>query len=207
MPAKQKLKEAEFFLEKLRGLQALPQDLIKQTESKYYLEAFLSAAVSVLDYLLEDYNVKFSLNIPLSCKLYPETFEKAAQKVSNQSALSFIEWWKEEKKTLEKDPTVKLLINKRHIDVHRIQIKPDLAKVVLRDSIYISSSVEVELFREGKLVETRKSAEQHPQSRKKAETTFDWFFSECPDESVLVVCEKFLCKLTGFIAEAEQSFP
>jgi len=206
MPAKQKINEAEFFLEKLQGLQSLPQDLDKQTESKYYLAAFLSAAVSVLDYLLEDYNTKLSLNIPLTEKLYPEKFEEAAKRTNNQPALLFIQWWKKEKKALENDTIGELLIGKRHINTHRLQTKPDLAKIIASDSIPMSDSVEVKLFRDGKLVETRKSAEQPTQSQKKAETTFDWFFVEYPNEPVLIVCEKLLSKLTRLIAEAEQSF-
>ena len=206
MPAKQKINEAEFFLEKLQGLQLLPQDLNKQTESKYYLAAFLSAAVSVLDYLLEDYNTKLSLNIPLTEKLYPEKFEEAAKRTKNQPALLFIQWWKKEKKALENDTIGELLIGKRHINTHRVQTKPDLAKIIASDSIPISDSVEVKLFRDGKLVETRRSAEQPTQNQKKAETTCDWFFVEYPNESVLTVCEKLLSKLTRLIAEAEQSF-
>ena len=206
MPAKQKFSEAEFFLEKLHGLQSLPQDLDKQTESKYYLAAFLSAAVSVLDYLLEDYNTKLSLNIPLTEKLYPEKFEEAAKRTNNQPALLFIQWWKKEKKALENDTIGELIIGKRHINTHRLQTKPDLAKIVASDSISISDSVEVKLFRDGKLVETRKSAEQPTQSQKKAETTFDWFFVEYPNEPVLTVCEKLLSKLARLIVEAEQSF-
>jgi hypothetical protein len=207
MSAKQKLEEAKFFLEKLHGLQSLPQDFDKQTESKYYLAAFLSAAASVPDYLLEDYNAKFSLNISLSDKLYPDTFERAAKRTDNQPALLFLQWWKKEKKALEKDPIGELLIGKRHIDTHRVQIKPDLAKFVVSDSIHISGSLEAKLFRDGKLVETRKSAEQLAPSREETETTFNWFFSEYPDEPVLTVCEKFLDRVTSFVAEAERRFP
>lgn len=206
MSAKQKLEEAEFFLDKLHGLQSLPQDLDKQTESKYYLAAFLSAAVSVLDYLLEDYNAKFSLNIPLTEKLYAETFQKAARKANNQPALSFIQWWKKEKKLLENGPIGRLLVGKRHINIHRVQTKPDLAKIVVRESIHISESVEAKLFRDGKLVETRKSAEQPSPSRKETEVAFNWFFSEYPDEPVLTVCEKFLLGLTSLVLEAERRF-
>ncbi|GAI26916.1 unnamed protein product, partial [marine sediment metagenome] len=57
MSAREKLEEAQFFLEKLRvSSQSLPQDPATQKESCYYLSAFESAAVSVMDYLLEDCN-------------------------------------------------------------------------------------------------------------------------------------------------------
>lgn len=208
MSAKGKLEEAKFFLEKLHGLQSLPQDLDTQRKSYCYLSAFLSAAVSVTDYLLEDYNAKFSLNIALTEKLYPETFEKAAKKTGNQAALQFFRWWRKEKKALENDPIGKLLIGKRHIDIHRVQTKPDLAKIEIRNTIHPSGSLEIKRFsREGKLVETRKTPEQPPAKPKAGETTFDWFFTEYPDEPVITVCDKFLDKLTSLVSEAEQNFP
>ncbi len=81
MSARAKLEEANFFLEKLRALQTLPQDLDKQRESRYFLNAFLSVARSVIDHLLEDYNIKFSLNIPLTKRMYPNTSKRRQKKL------------------------------------------------------------------------------------------------------------------------------
>lgn len=207
MSAKAKLEEAKFFLEKLHGLQSLPQDLDIQRESHCYLSAFLPTAVSVIDYLLEDYNTNFSLNILPTKKLYPKTFERAAKETGNQAALQFFQWWRKEKKALENDPIGKLLIGKRHVDVHRMQTKPDLAKIGVKDYIHVSGSVVVRKFQEGKEVEIYRSPEQPSPSPKATETTFDWFFSEYPDEPIITVCDKFLDRLTSLILEAEQKFP
>ena len=209
MSAKEKLQEAEFFLEKLRrSSQSLPQDLQIQRKSHYYLSAFLSAAVSVIDCLLEDYNVKFSLHIPLTERLDPNIFQKKAKRTGNQAALQFLQWWGKEKKTLENDPIGKLLIGRRHLGIHRVQTKPNLAKIKIGDgNVPMSGSLGVKHFCEGKLVETRKSPEQPSPRPKAVETTFDWFFSDYPDEAVITVCDKFLDKLTSLVSEAEQKFP
>jgi len=207
MSAKGKLEEAKFFLEKLHSLQSLPQDLDTQKESRYYLSVFQSAAVSVTDYLLEDYNAKFSLNIPLTEKLYPKTFGKTAKETGNQAALQFLQWWEKEKKALENDPIGKLLIGKRHIDIHRVQTKPDLAKIRANDYGHASEIAIVCKFQEGKEVEVSRSPEQPSPKPKAGETTFDWFFGEYSDEPVLTVCDKFLDKLTNLVLEAEHKFP
>lgn len=206
MSARAKLEESNFFLEKLRALQPLPQDLDKQRKSQYYLSAFLSSARSVLHYLLEEYNIKFGLNIALSEKMYPDTFKKAAEETNNNRALLFFKWWSKGKKALENAPVGKLLINKRDIGIHRVQVKPDLAKITVKDTVHLSGRLELKVFRKGKLVETRKSVEQPSPSPKETETTFDWFFSEYPDEPILSVCEKFLNMLTAIVTEAEQKF-
>lgn len=207
MSAKGKLEEAKFFFEKLRGLQSVPQDLDTQWESYYYLSAFLSAAVSVIDYLLEDYSGRFSLNIPLTEKLYPDTSENEAKRTGNQAALQFLQWWRMGKNTLGNDPIGKLLIGKRHIDIHRVQTKPDLARIEIKHTLPMSGSLGIKVFHEGKLVETRKTPEQHPPRPKATEATFDWFFTEYPDEPVITVCAKFLDKLTNLASEAEHNFP
>lgn len=207
MSAKQKLEEAEFYLHKLHELQSLPQDADAQKALKHYLSAFLSASVSVPDYLLEDFNIKFCLNIPLSERRFRDKFEREARRTGNQTALGFIQWWRKQNGTLRRDPVGRVLIGKRHIEIHRVQVKPDLVKITVKETLPITESVELKLFnKEGKLVETRKGAEQPAPRPKETETTFDWFFSEYPDEPVIIVCEKFLGKLTSLVSEAEQNF-
>ena len=208
MSAKKKLQGAKFFLEELRDfLQSLPQDSSTQMKSCYYLSAFLSAAVSVVDYLLEDANVKFSLGIPLTEELYADTFEGEAKRASNEAALDFLQWWRKKRKDLKDDPIGKLLIGKRHIDIHRVQTKPDLAKIKIGGNLPSSGSLEIKHFCQDKLVETCKSPEQPPTRPKATETTFDWFFSEYPDEPAIIVCGKFLDMVESFVSEAEKRFP
>lgn len=204
--AKEKLEEAKFFIEKLRGLQLFPQDLETQHEVHYYLSAFLSASVSVIDYLLEDYNVKFSILIPLTKKLTPNTFKKESKRTSNDAALQFLQYWVEKKKALKNDPIGKLLVGKRHINIHRVQTKPDIAKIKAMDKICFLENAVVYQLKGGKSVETYRSPEQFSIESKTIETKFDWFFSEYPDEPMMTVCDKFLEMIESFVSAVEKKF-
>ena len=83
MVAEQKIEESECFLDKIT--QALiRKDFIPN------LSAFLSATRSIPDYLLEDYNTKLGLNIPLTEKLCIDTFSDEAINQGNQIAQRFI---------------------------------------------------------------------------------------------------------------------
>jgi hypothetical protein len=73
----QKIVEADYFLDKITNA-TTREDFIPN------LSAFLSSARSIVDYLLEDYNVKFGLQISLNDKLYPSTFKEMAKKKNNQ---------------------------------------------------------------------------------------------------------------------------
>lgn len=199
---KAKLREAEFFLVKMHDLQNVQEEFI------YCLNAFLSAARSVPDYLLEDYNVKYSLQIPLSDKLHADTFERRAKKLGNQDAISFIRWWKDKVKALMENPIFSLLTNKRHIAVHRTQIRPDLVKIDMHEHITISASIKIETYnKDGKLVQTYKSPEQPPPKPGKSEVHSDWFFSENEKEPIISVCKKYLDMMRKIVAEAELRFP
>ncbi|OGN97215.1 MAG: hypothetical protein A2Z77_06515 [Chloroflexi bacterium RBG_13_51_36] len=207
MSAKKRLQEARFFLEELRdSLQSLPQDSPTQMKSCYYLSAFQSAAVSVVDYLLEDANIEFSLGISLDEKLR-DIFESKAKEIDNKAALDFLKWWREEREALKNDPIGKLLTDKRHIGIHRRQTKPDLAKIETGGNLSFSGSLGIKHPCQDKLVDTCKTPEQPPTRPKATETNFDWFFSDYPDEPVITVCGKFLDKLARLVSEAERKFP
>ncbi len=81
MVAEQKIEEAEYFLQK-----------IKEATTRYdfvpNLSAFLSATRSIPDYLLEDYNVKLGVNVPLSQKLYPSDFRNKGKNNQNMQFYS-----------------------------------------------------------------------------------------------------------------------
>jgi ABC-type tungstate transport system permease subunit len=71
------------------------------------LKAFLSTARGIPDYILEDYNNNFGLDIPLTDDsgqlqniLNPVTFRKEAKSKNNQEALKFIDFLVMNSKTL-----------------------------------------------------------------------------------------------------------
>ena len=139
MVAEQKIAEAEYFLDKIT--QAFTRnDFIPN------LSAFLSATRSIPDYLLEDYNTKLGLNIPLTEKLYVDTFSDEAVNQGNQIAQKFIKEYKTQLKNIYNDPLGKLLTTKRNISIHRTGVPiQGRFKRVIHETINISDSVSIEV--------------------------------------------------------------
>ena len=139
MVAEQKIAEAEYFLDKIT--QAFTRnDFIPN------LSAFLSATRSIPDYLLEDYNTKLGLNIPLTEKLYVDIFSDEAVNQGNQIAQKFIKEYKTQLKNIYNDPLGKLLTTKRNISIHRTGVPiQGRFKRVIHETINISDSVSIKV--------------------------------------------------------------
>lgn len=189
MTAKEKLSEAAFWLEKIHApfknaKQGTAIILIKDALKAWtsYLSAFLTSMRSIPDYLLEDYNVKHSLGIHLTDKLYPETFRERVKQLkdTNEShkALNFLKWWKTKMKEMKEDPICSFLIKLRDISVHRQQVQPDTIKVTLFAS---------------------KNGEQS-----KPSIVHGWFFKGYENEDVLTMCNKYFAMMKKFVEEADQ---
>jgi|SRR5215212_6541417 len=103
MSAKQHIKDAEYFLRLLRT------KYIRE-EVRPLLTAFLTITKGVSDYLLEEYNLKLGLNIPLSEKLTIKRFKDEAKKQSNYAALKFINYYESEFSTIKKDTIGSLML-------------------------------------------------------------------------------------------------
>ncbi len=208
MSVKQGLERVERRLTRLRKLLSIHQDADAEKEIQDCLDALLSDFVIVPEYLLQDFNLKFGLNIPLTERYFRREFQSKAKRTGNQAALQFISWWGKQLDLLREDPIGGLLIGKRNIDRHRTPVILDLTKIAVRLTIPVPKiSYKVEVFQDGKLLETSGSAEQPSPNPKKTEITSGRFFSEHPDESIVTVCEKFLAKLINFASAAEQKFP
>jgi len=190
MTARDKLWEAEFFLNKLHApfKNAKPGHLvllIKNAEKGWnaYLSAFLSAMRSILDHLLEDYNIKHSLDIPLTEKLYPRTFKRRAKELKDEAALNFLKWWKMKMREINKDPTCSFLFNLRHISTHRRQVRPGIAKVTLFAS------------KEGEKSKPARGAIVH-----------GWFFRDHDEEDILTMCNKYFAAMKEIVDEANRKY-
>ena len=77
---------------------------------------------SILDYLLEDYNVKYGLKVTLDERLDKKIFEKVAMTRKNSNAMAFIKGYNSRLKKLKRDKIVELLLTKRNIKVHRTNL-------------------------------------------------------------------------------------
>jgi len=111
MGTRQKLKEVEYFLEKL-----LVTDPEKSTELfQFNVSAFLSAWRSVLDIMLYDFALHYFPSLSLDDKIMPEGFKIASKAQNHEEALRFINWWDKKFNSLKNNP-----LNKRRImAVHR----------------------------------------------------------------------------------------
>lgn len=137
MTAQEKIKEAHFFLRKLR------ENSDKIPDAYYYYSAFLSATLSILDHLMHDYAQKFNFTIPDDIRNLRKEFEKEAKNTNNHDALKFHEWWKSKKEYLtEKNEYGKIFSKKRHYNIHRDTFKPnqsmDLRQTAVKDEGIIS---------------------------------------------------------------------
>jgi len=190
--------EAEFFLNKLKSQRLGP-------EFTYFLKAFLTSCVGILDYLLEDANRIFSLNIPEKERIRIE-FKEAAK--NRREANEFYEWWQNKVKELE-DSEAGFLIRKRHIAVHRKSVRPDLVKVTVEETIHLSDSVRLEVYdRNGRLIRTYESPKQEIKPPKNEKISIEaYFFKENGKElPIIPTCEKLLEDLRKLVEEAKQKF-
>ena len=121
MTADGKIGEAKRWLDKIKNSEHRKD----RTDLKDNVSAFLNCANSIPDHLLEEYNQKFNLGITSNDKLYPSTFENAANKQNNTQATKFISEFKKEKKKIESDPVGKVLSEKRDLDTHRASQRPN----------------------------------------------------------------------------------
>lgn len=120
MTAQEKIKEAHFFLRKLR------ENSDKIPDAYYYYSAFLSATLSILDHLMHDYAQKFNFTIPDDIRNLRKEFEKEAKNTNNHDALKFHEWWKSKKEYLTKKMNTERFFQKNDIiifiEIHSNQI-------------------------------------------------------------------------------------
>ena len=100
--------DAQYFLNKLKSESV-------QDELRPNIIAFLAISRGIIDHLLEEYNIKFGLDIPLSEKLFLNAFEKAAESQNNAPALAFIKFYDCEIAFLKCDDVANLIFNKRNI--------------------------------------------------------------------------------------------
>jgi hypothetical protein len=202
-----KIKEAEYFLDKVKSS---PFD----NELYYLVSAFLTSTRSIPDYLLEDYNIKFGLNIPLTDRLYPWTFEREAKLQNNLVALSFLDDYNKEFSNLNSDPIVNGMLNKRNIKVHRRKVDSLLhAEIETEETLYLSDKSSVVMYDlNGNVIgrsesETNQGDNNPRKSNGPKKETVKWYFSEYPTIEAYKICEKFLDSVKSFKNSIVTKYP
>lgn len=214
MVAEQKIEESEYFLDKIT--QALTRkDFIPN------LSAFLSATRSIPDYLSEDYNNKLGLNIPLTQKLYIDTFSDEAINQGNLIAQKFINEYKNQLNSIYNDPLGKLLTTKRNISIHRTGLPVQgRFKRVIHETIHISDSVSLEVrdkYGNLKMRSEPTKAEKKPESQitetlpdktlSQDSDSVEWYFNDYQNDNVVITCNKFLDLIKSFVTSLQTKFP
>jgi hypothetical protein len=199
--------DAEYFLRILR-------DKYSREEIRPNLTAFLAISRGIIDYLLEDYNVKFGLNIPLSKKLCIYTFEDAAKSQNNQSAQRFIGLYRAELAALKKTPIGDLMFSKRNISIHR---KPASVRggfsVRVYESVRLEEKLEVSKIHQNGTVEQiykspgSQQEKQRDESLAPSEAESKWFFTDYHSKEVPDVCRDFLDLVRNFVNNIHNKFP
>lgn len=211
MAVLQQIQDAEYFLEIIR---------IKHTrdEMRPNLKAFLSTARGIPDYILEDYNNNFGLDIPLTDDsgqrqniLNPVTFRREAKSKNNQEALKFIDFFDNEFKNLKNESVVKLLFEKRNITIHRTSpsVRGEI-QATITEKISISESVSVIVpDKDGNIKQqsnTKENKEEHTKPSERIIST-KWFFEDYPQREVPDVCHSLLEKMKDFAKKIYEKFP
>ena len=207
MTVEDQINDAEYFLRILR-------DKYSRDELRPNLTAFLAISRGVIDHLLEEYNVKFGLNIPLETKLFNDTFKEVAKRQSNQTALEFLKFYKSEFNALANTTIGGLMLGKRGLmlgkrglmlgkrDAAMHRIPPPLSghfSVYIQESIHFDENIgSIKTDKDGKIRQESQSFSPGQNKRKdendpsSSKTEVKWFFSDYPNKEVADICREFL---------------
>jgi hypothetical protein len=89
--ARRKLREAHYFLQQV----SICAESLDEEKFWYNLSAFVSAWISVREYLLYDYAEKLGLGFTRDENMTVRDFEVAARAKNNAEAQQLLSWWKE----------------------------------------------------------------------------------------------------------------
>ena len=209
MQSEEKLREARYFLDKLR---TMPEDTEHEREYMYLLSAFLNSWRSVMDVMLYDYAEKFSLGFTRQERITDRDFKVAARVLNHTQAKRFIQWWEQKRGKLMQNP----LWTKRTMIVHRGY--PETKKVYtlfIAESVALSSTFTtsggtsftvsaapgaVEISFPSALSPAAISTTAPTESR--VETRF----SDLPDQSVLDYCQQAFHEMEQIVNYAKGQF-
>lgn len=200
MVVTEKIEEAKYFLDKIK----------KANERKDFIpnaSAFLSAARSIPDWLLEDYNVKYGLKISVLKRLDQQIFEDVAKARNNPNAIAFIKGYNKYFNKLKRDKIAKLLLVKRNIKVHRtdLPLQANFAEMIT-ENIPIHDGVAIEVrdkYGNLKMKSDLADGEDSMPEIKKPSTlskmSFTCYFDDYKDADVVEVCKEFLRLMNDFV--------
>jgi len=203
LEAEKKLQGAKYHLDRMREMY-----LDNEKFFTYELESFLAKIRSVPDVLLEDYNQIFSLGISLEENLDSKIFQKRAKQLKLPTAVSFIEWWKNEMKTLWADSIGSIIFGKRNVSIHRVTVTPNLKKISITATIRAIASIKViKKDDKGNVVEVRSSSTERPKTKTaNQKPKIDWCFEEYSEDNVLNISKQFFNRIKKLVEDAKKKY-
>lgn len=193
-----KIEETKFFLDELKNADFL------EPKFRFFLSAFLHSCRSIFDYVLYFYAEAWNI-FTINESICSEEFEYRAQQ--NDTALDFIDWYKQKKTFLWNCPQTHFLMTQRNISTHRQY--PSLSVVVTQTSgstLTFSSTIPLDVAGlvnpySGSLAPSTLAGSGKPNR-----ICFD-NFPELPDNDAIQLCENFLQMMRGIVLEARRNWP
>ena len=217
MTADEKIKESEYNLQKLKDLKMNPMS----EEIKFLLSNFLNSSRSILYHLLEDFNLKYRLQIRRALDI--KTFRKRAERICRKTddrvlvenmknALRFAEWYKQELRNIKKDEGYGFMTELRNINVHRRGVQPS-RRIGMKGPLTFSAGQESHIDMTDVYSKGSKTAKMTIEDKatgkieeRQVDAINEWVFNENPNQDVTTVCDLFLKKLKNMVNEAQSRF-
>jgi hypothetical protein len=203
MTAEEKIEESEYNLQKLANINPMLKAF------RFELSNFLNSAQSILYHLLEEYNIKYHLQLE---HLDIKAFKKQATRLRNTGALNFIEWYKKEYEQI-KNEVYGFLIDKRHVNVHKQVVKTvrHIGMNNMKMSIPANTSVMInieDLLWKG--AKTAKVTMTDLNTKEQEQIDMPAFnktvFNENEEKEALTLCGEFLDRLKKLVNDAHSKF-
>lgn len=205
------IEKAERWLSKL----SIAYEKRDQTEINDLSSMLLIIIRSIPEHLLEDFNQKFGLGIPLDNRKFHDEFKKRSAGQSKQ----FFYWYNDELKKYRYDSKLKILMNKRNIEMHRKLQKPEITGLRVKETMTSFSHItiipaeatddEIRIIKEKANIEIEKKAVQKRKEMSERYPTkiiVDYYFNDLPDINVLESSKLFLDAMKLMVKTAYEKF-
>ncbi len=211
LTSKEQVDDSKYFL-------SLLKDKNERNEVRPILTGFLAVSRGIPDHLLEEYNIKLGLNIPITARLTDRIFEEKANKQNNSMAQSFISFYKKEFKDLDQNTLWTAMKKKRDIKIHRndIPLNKHFHITISEPPLKFHDRITViHSDRAGNIKNNSISSQQHVNTisdekdpiKMGPQLGVKWFFEDDPTTELVDKCEQLLKDMENFVRKIESAFP
>lgn len=207
--AQEQIEDARFFVDLLK----VKYD---RTEARALVSAVLAIIRSIPDHLLEEYNNKLGVNIPLDKDLRIGKFETKANSLKNSGAQKFISFYKTELNNLKSNPLWNDVKEKRDIKIHRkdIPLKKHVHMTIAHPPIHLAVSMKaIPMDKDGNI----KNSNNPPHSQIDPINKIDnsenlpaggvkWFFDDDSSTDIVTKFTNLLKEMQDFVNKIESTF-